>query len=1331
MRDLKCTSHTTYLIKIVMLFFCSLFLFVPRGGRADFKEIYQENVANLQELDLVSVDGGWVLIGQQLYWTKTGGQHWINITPPNKGQLMIQAVSFLDTQHGWLILTKTDKGGNVTYALARTFDTGKNWQIKELSLFEPGDVNSLAGAVYLQFIDTNVGWLVIKRATSSNFSKGTLFKTMDGGDTWTQLSIPIGEPVYFVTNKVGWTAGGATGNELYRTQDGGLSWHPQTIGRPLAPNTSQRKLYQLPTFVNAYEGVLPVILTDGNNTEVEFYVTQDSGQSWNLATHLSMSQEVAPGTHVPLAVFDIRNWLMIMPNSNRLFKKSGRSKTMRVISQDPMIAGITELDMVTPRVGWAKYMSGRYIPALGYILETKLLRTNDGGQTWAVLKMPHPDSPRGEGSLITPRILGGAGNWQHFEGQGFDKCEIPSLNQLQNWITNSPYRAVNLYIGGSCRSCPNSALTNSYILQLSQQGWVFIPTWVGPQSTCSGICPYYDCNCISDDPTVAYNQGISEANTAIDVAANLGLTGTIIYYDLEAYNCSVNPTCLNAAKSFISGWTAQLHARGYLSGVYGSSCSSCISDFATISNVPDAVWPAHWIYSSYNPNATVWDVGCLSNDLWVDHQRIRQYTGGHNESWGNITLNIDCDAIDGIVAITAPGYAAVSEGVTVTPSPIYVGDNFNVTFTLKEIQGAPITFAEVTCAILDNNDNLQFDLQKFSNVTVPANETWTYTGSGYMGSQFPPGTYKAMARGRVTNWFDFTTTGSGVNPCVFEVQERTPPTLISPPNGSHQTCSITFQWSSVSGATNYRLYLLLPGSSSWLSDETTSTSYPFSPTVMGEYHWKVKAYVGGDWSDYSEEWTFYFDGVVAPTLTSPTNGSQITELRPTFQWNSVACANYYGLQLARNSSFTDIVRDNPTIYGTSWQLDNQDLVPGQTYYWRVRSNSPIGHWSDIWHFTVLPHTVNTPNTPSGPSEGCVGQSLTYSTGGSSCSYGHSVEYRFDWEDGMSSWGSASGSHSWSTAGTYCVKAQARCAVDHSIVSSWSGCKSVTISTTPAAPSNCVASDNLCDKVRICWQDNSNNEDGFKIYRNGSYIGGVGANVTCYDDNTASPGVTYSYCVKAYNECDESSQSCDNGIRLAPPAAPSLSSPSNGAIDQSVPVYLDWYEVSGVDNYQVMVDSNSSFSSPQIDETTSSSYYNATGLDIATTYYWRVRAHNICDWGAWSAKWHFTTVTTGVDDESSLQDKPVAFALSQNYPNPFNPETVIEYALPKDCQVQIAIYNLLGQKIRTLIEQYQTKGQKKVLWDGKDNQGNELTSGIYFYRLQAGDFSQTKKMVLLR
>jgi hypothetical protein len=94
------------------------------------------------------------------------------------------------------------------------------------------------------------------------------------------------------------------------------------------------------------------------------------------------------------------------------------------------------------------------------------------------------------------------------------------------------------------------------------------------------------------------------------------------------------------------------------------------------------------------------------------------------------------------------------------------------------------------------------------------------------------------------------------------------------------------------------------------------------------------------------------------------------------------------------------------------------------------------------------HTVNTPNTPSGPSSGYVGVSYEYSTAGSSCAHGHPVEHQFDWGDSQSSWGGPSVLKSFSTPNAYSVRARARCAVNTAIQSSWSGGKSVTISTIP-------------------------------------------------------------------------------------------------------------------------------------------------------------------------------------------------------------------------------------------------------------------------------------------
>jgi hypothetical protein len=93
--------------------------------------------------------------------------------------------------------------------------------------------------------------------------------------------------------------------------------------------------------------------------------------------------------------------------------------------------------------------------------------------------------------------------------------------------------------------------------------------------------------------------------------------------------------------------------------------------------------------------------------------------------------------------------------------------------------------------------------------------------------------------------------------------------------------------------------------------------------------------------------------------------------------------------------------------------------------------------------------------------------------------------------------------------------------------------------------------------------------------------------------------------------------------------------------------------------------------------------------------------------------------------------PQRFTLSQNCPNPFNPRTSIRYALPQDAHVRLTVYNVLGQKVATLVDEPQSAGYKTVWWDGKDAEGDEVSSGVYFYRLTAGEFSEVKKMLLVK
>jgi len=105
--------------------------------------------------------------------------------------------------------------------------------------------------------------------------------------------------------------------------------------------------------------------------------------------------------------------------------------------------------------------------------------------------------------------------------------------------------------------------------------------------------------------------------------------------------------------------------------------------------------------------------------------------------------------------------------------------------------------------------------------------------------------------------------------------------------------------------------------------------------------------------------------------------------------------------------------------------------------------------------------------------------------------------------------------------------------------------------------------------------------------------------------------------------------------------------------------------------------------------------------------------------------------TNLNIQNNLSGIPERFQLYQNYPNPFNPLTTLRYDLPKDEFVIITVYDMLGNVINNLVNKNQNSGHKSVIWNATNNQGQPISAGVYFYRIEAGDFRQTKKMILLK
>jgi hypothetical protein len=115
---------------------------------------------------------------------------------------------------------------------------------------------------------------------------------------------------------------------------------------------------------------------------------------------------------------------------------------------------------------------------------------------------------------------------------------------------------------------------------------------------------------------------------------------------------------------------------------------------------------------------------------------------------------------------------------------------------------------------------------------------------------------------------------------------------------------------------------------------------------------------------------------------------------------------------------------------------------------------------------------------------------------------------------------------------------------------------------------------------------------------------------------------------------------------------------------------------------------------------------------------------------------FGRISTEVADESMHAPIPETFVLKQNYPNPFNPYTTIQYtirnahSLPVQ-RTELKIFNVLGREIRTLVDEEQRSGTYTIEWDGTNNDGQRVSSGVYFYRLKRGEVAQSMKMLLLK
>jgi len=276
----------------------------------------------------------------------------------------------------------------------------------------------------------------------------------------------------------------------------------------------------------------------------------------------------------------------------------------------------------------------------------------------------------------------------NFTGYGFDQCNAPSQSMMNAWLKSSPFWAVGIYISGDSRACREQAnLTPTWVTRQLNRGWRLLPITLGPQASCNPRFPRY-----GNDPTIdptpgtddryakARRQARAEAVKTVAAATKLGISpGSTLWYDLEGFDAT-NTRCRESALAFLSAYTVKLHALNYVSGVYSSAGSGIkVLDDARVDRpdaftLPDAIWIARW------DNAANTSTSYIRSDGWLPGGRMKQYQGGHDETWGGVRINIDRNWLDlgegsvtpavqhcGGINVDLPDYPSVAAGASANP----------------------------------------------------------------------------------------------------------------------------------------------------------------------------------------------------------------------------------------------------------------------------------------------------------------------------------------------------------------------------------------------------------------------------------------------------------------------------------------------------------------------------------------------------------------------------------------------------------------------------------------------------------------------------------------
>ncbi len=621
------------------------------------------------------------------------------------------------------------------------------------------------------------------------------------------------------------------------------------------------------------------------------------------------------------------------------------------------------------------------------------------------------------------------------------------------------------------------------------------------------------------------------------------------------------------------------------------------------------------------------------------------------------------------------------------------------------------------------------------NISIVSDTFKTVTGMSYgAGHTWSVATINSAGTGSYSSIATFTTVSA---PIVAPSK----PELVSPLNNAIDVpVSETLKWRSSTGAVTYKL-LIYTSTDTLISQVLSDTAYlAGSLSTNTQYWWNVIAQ-NSVANVSSDTWTFTTISSGNPplptTLIAPINGATGVTNPVNFSWNSSTGATMYRIIVTK--TIGNIIVADETVTSTAFV---KQLLDTTQYEWKVSSGNAYGFsgFSQVWSFTTSPPVVGL-QVPvvAYPQDGATGLDINFTAVITSVTNATSYDLQLIKDTVMmTTYSSTSTSFvisglSYSTL--YKLRARAK---NSSQTSDWGPLSSFT--TKPAqvtvqrptllSPKN--GSTGVSPNVRFAWLVNGQPDSlRFQLFEGGNVVIDLKfpASITSYDSPMLKYLTTYFWRMLGIKS-GVSSDWTDlfSFTTMSAPIilqAPALLSPPNNSVVHTLNPTLSWGSVQGAGAYVLQVSNSSKF------ETFFQTSTNITSFELPNsythdgfTYYWRVRAVKGNEMSNWSEVWNFLIlITTNVE---RIEGIPTSYSLSQNYPNPFNPSTVIDFSVPRESHVILKIYDITGREVKTLLEGDLPVGRYKATFDA-----SRLASGIYIYRVIAGTFVETKKMVLMK